>query len=164
MERIVKNRFSDVVTKGLETGDKTKTQQQFKDSADINQIVKRFKKTGVLQSTIGSVHAKRPPVFGEYPYKDFVEMYEHVTLAKEQFAQLPASVRKRFDNNPANLIRFVEDAQTNPKSLKEALKLGIMQLPEGYELDKAGNITQQMEADLSAPKADPEANPGFNKP
>jgi len=67
---------------------------------------------------------------------------------------LPAKIRIRFDNSPGNLVRFVGD----PANLREALKLGLTKLPEGYELDKAGNITEQQEI---IPKADPEANPDF---
>jgi len=147
-----KNRLAEPTQRAVHTGTDSKVQQQFADQCNINNVVKRFKKTGVLQSTIPSVHKTNGPVFGAYPHTDYQDMYLHVQQVREQFQALPAKIRLRFDNNPANLVRFVDD----PANLREALKLGLTKLPEGYELDKAGNITEQQEI---IPKADSEANP-----
>lgn len=140
---------------GKSTGKDTKVQQQFADQADITKIVKRFQKTGALTSMATQSGLQRQPSFGEYPHQDFVEMYNHVQKVKEDFQKLPARIRARFDNNPHNVIRFVSDKA----NLKESVKLGLLVLPEGYELTKQGEIVEQIDLTKQGQKADDEANP-----
>lgn len=109
----------------LETGldfdpDSSLTQQQFKEDADINVIVRRFGLTGELPTNF------RPPVSGDFTgVSDFHSAMNAVRQAEEAFMQMPAELRARFNNDPQRLIDFVEDASNKD----EALKLGILAPP-----------------------------------
>jgi len=159
----VRNRFNRQSPKPCDTGSESKVQQQFQDSQDINQVVKRFKKTGALATTHTNARVQSTGSFGAYNHMDFCEMYEHIQRVREDFQRLPARLRARFDNNPSNLVRFVGDE----RNLKECVKLGLITLPEGYELNKLGEIIEQMdivkeaekEAEKPPLKSDEEANP-----
>jgi len=94
-----------------------------------------------------------------------------------QFAGLPAKLRKRFSNNPENMLRFLED----PKNAGEAVKLGLLSeddvdpkvlqqqnlVAEAEAKDKADFEAwkKQRAADLAEaehpPRADEEAQPRF---
>lgn len=155
--RTVRNRFSDIENTGLDTGSETKVQQQFAEQCDINNVVTRFKKTGLLQSTPSRSVSRSGPVFGAYPFNDFQDAYLHIQKVKEQFMALPARVRQRFDNNPANIVRFVED----PANAKEALKLGLLEPPEGMVYDENANNFVYQE-DLVKQASEPQKAQGSN--
>lgn len=97
----------------------TMTQQHFKDDCDVNVIVNRFLKTGQF-----------PPVDPKAMYGDFLDAPEsyrdaldQVIAAEEQFMELPAKVRERFQNDPAELLDFLAD----PKNKEEAINLGLLE-------------------------------------
>lgn len=99
-------------------GARSRTHQSFKDECDVNNIMARYAKTGVLD------HVRRSaPVYG-----DFVEVADYHTAlnvmieAQDMFDALPAKVRRRFNNDPAELMEFVHD----PENSDEAHKLGLL--------------------------------------
>lgn len=95
------------------------TKQCFKEECDINNIVKRYMDTGIL----GDPFDTRKPVFGDFSdVPDFHEAQGVIAKAFEQFADLPAEVRDRFANNPAQLMEFLD----NPANRDEAIKLGLV--------------------------------------
>ncbi|AXH78034.1 MAG: internal scaffolding protein [Microviridae sp.] len=97
----------------------SKTQQQFKDECDINNIVKKFSTTG--EFTHLTSKEGRYADFSQIT--DYRDMLDTVLYAQEAFASLPADVRLRFQNNPAELLEFVQ----NPKNYDEGVKLGLVQ-------------------------------------
>ena len=106
----------------FESTESTLTQQQFKDEADINNLVDRFLRTGEI-----------PPVDARAMYGDFVdapqsyqEALDAVFAAQEGFNALPSKVRQRFNNDPLELLSFLAD----PANAKEAIDLGLMEKPE----------------------------------
>lgn len=158
-QKTVRGRFDKVEAKGLDTGTESKVQQHLQANTDINSVVGRYKATGLLRSTQASLTAKSTqPVFGVYPYDDFQDAYNHIQRVKEDFMRLPARVRARFDNNPANVVRFVD----NPGNAVEAIKMGLFNMPDGYEI-RGGKLVEQLDIEKEAQKADPEANPPFEK-
>lgn len=93
------------------------TQQQFKDDADINEIVRRFGLTGQLPENL------RMPVSGDFTgVSDFQSAMNLVLQAQEEFMKLPAHVRERFGNDPSKLMAFLDDASNRD----EARKLGLL--------------------------------------
>lgn len=98
----------------------SQVQQQFKDDADINVIVKRFGLTGELPQ------AYRAPVSGDFTgISDFHSAMNAVRAAEERFLQVPAELRKRFGHDPAQLIAFLDDEANRD----EAVKLGLLPKP-----------------------------------
>nr|WAE43468.1 MAG: internal scaffolding protein [Microviridae sp.] len=97
-----------------------RTQQQFLQDCDINVIIARYHKTGVLPERAGQ------PFFGNFTNgTDFTERQNEIAEANAAFNMLPGWVRKRFQNNPANLLQFLSDEENRD----EAIKLGLINKP-----------------------------------
>ena len=101
---------------GLECKDQTLAQQHFKDECDINTIVDRFGLTGEI------------PVIEHLPQsQDFEGIFDYQTAmnaivaAQRTFDSLPAKLRARFQNSPAEFVAFCDDTE----NLDEAIKLGL---------------------------------------
>lgn len=94
------------------------TEQHFKDECDINNIIEKAKVTGVLPS------GSREPLFGDFEKfpKNLQERFDMYNEANERFLHLPSELRKRFGNNPANLLDFLRDSN----NIDEAVKLGLL--------------------------------------
>ncbi len=95
----------------------SKTHQSFKEECDINTIMGRFRTTGFIQH-----QNVQTPVYGDFSnaleYMDAMNAIEH---AKATFAALPARVRARCNNDPAEFIEFAED----PDNADELVELGL---------------------------------------
>lgn len=99
----------------------SRTKQSFAEEADINFVVSRFMKTGYLPPVeeIGGPQ----PRFGDFSDgMDFMDALSRVQEAQASFAGLPAAVRERFRNDPAELLVFVSDSGNRA----EAVKLGLI--------------------------------------
>jgi len=106
---------------GLHCEDATLTQQHFKDECDINNILRQFNITGILPETTLS------PRYGDFTgISDYHSALNQVMAAEDEFMRLPADLRARFENDPAQLIQFLE----NPENLNEAVKLGLVNEPQ----------------------------------
>lgn len=99
----------------------SRTKQSFKDECDINHIMKKFKKVmGVdyLEKFNGYVSGQ----FGDFSdVADYRSAIEQVRRAESVFMALPAIVRKRFENDPAQFLDFCHD----PKNLDEMISMGL---------------------------------------
>lgn len=95
-------------------------EQSHKDDCDINVIVNRMIRTGVQDPFIA-----RP---GEGVYGDFTQWQDYqdnlnlVIKAQEAFDSLDANIRKRFENDPVQLMEFLADEKNRP----EAESLGLV--------------------------------------
>ncbi len=101
--------------------DVSKAIQSFAKEVNINNIIKRYKKTGILVDPLTG--NARVPFFGDFSSgADLLEVQSKIAKVKETFACLPADVRDRFKNDPSVMLDFVND----PKNLVEAVKLGLL--------------------------------------
>ena len=92
-------------------------QQQFKDETDINNILRQFNVTGMLPE------APLSPRYGDFSgIVDYHSALNAVLAAEDQFMALPAELRARFQNDPENLINFLD----NDSNRDEAIKLGLV--------------------------------------
>jgi len=106
---------------GLRCEDATRTQQHFKDETDINNILRMFNITGQLPKKALT------PQYGDFSgVVDYHTALNAVIAAEDEFMTLPATLRARFDNDPAALVQFLD----NPENLNEAQKLGLVKKPE----------------------------------
>lgn len=120
-----------------------KTQQQFKEEADINTLVRRFGLTGKLPDNV------RVPVTGDFTdVKDFQTSLNAVINAQNSFMELPSAIRKRFANDPQALMEFM----ANPDNRDEAIKLGLVSKPAEVPRDAVMAI-DELAAKLVVPKA-----------
>lgn len=102
------------------SADEDRTQQAFKDEADINFLMKRFEKTGILPQ--GRQNA---PVYVDATQFDFTDAQNRVAEVRGVFSQLDARTRARFENDPARMLDFLSDPANNA----EAIKMGLMAKP-----------------------------------
>lgn len=93
-----------------------KTVQSQKEEADINTIVRNFGVTGVLPVGV------RVPTYGDFDTVDDYRTALHaIRDAEASFRQMPAEVRDRFGNDPAQFVDFCSDS----RNLDEMRKLGL---------------------------------------
>lgn len=101
---------------GLKCEDVSLAVQSQKDEADINTIVRRFGLTGQLPANI------RTPQYGDYTgISDYRSALHAVMDAEKSFMEIPADIRKKFDNDPQKYLEFV----TDEKNLEEMVKMGL---------------------------------------
>lgn len=96
------------------------TKQSFKDSCDVNKILKRYERTGVLDF-INDCKAQYLEVCN---IGDFKESCDMVLKAENMFASLPSHIRKRFRNDPGDFLSFMSD----PSNEDEIVELGLAKL------------------------------------
>ena len=117
---------------GLHCEDASLAQQHFKDECDINNILRQFNITGLLPE-----HALSPR-YGDFTgISDYHTALNQVIAAETEFMALPADLRARFNNDPAQLIEFLD----NPENLKEAKTLGLVETIE--ELPQVVEVPQE---------------------
>lgn len=104
-----------------------RTKQSFKDECDINIIMKRFERTGTLNWV-----NRHSPQYGDVSGLEFQTAMDIVAAGKSAFAALPARIRDRFRNDPAQFLDFVQ----NPANAAEAAELGLLS-PEGEQAVQA---------------------------
>lgn len=98
------------------------TQQQYSKDADINNIMARYRKTGVLINPLDP-DSNRVPLFMDVSgIGDFQAVQTRLNSINEAFMTLSPDVRAKFDNTPAKAIDFM----TDPKNLKESVDLGLL--------------------------------------
>lgn len=100
------------------------TEQHHANEVNINQIVSRYSKTGVLPSRSGM------PRYGDFSgVSDYQTACEAVRAAESGFMTLAPEIRRRFENDPGKLLEFLADE----KNYVEAVKLGLVVAPAADE-------------------------------
>lgn len=93
------------------------TKQSFKDECDINVIMARYQKTGLLEHVRQGV-----PQYLDQPGFDYFEAQSFIAGANSLFQSLPADVRAQFENHPGIFLRWMED----PANAAKAREMGLM--------------------------------------
>ena len=95
------------------------TKQAMQDDCDINNIVARYERDGVL-THVTNMEA-------EYGFCDgmtFTEAMITVTKAQSMFMELPSELRERFENDPAKFLDYVDNIDA--QNAQEAFELGLV--------------------------------------
>jgi len=119
---------------GLACEEPSLAQQHFKDECDINNILRQFNVTGLLPEQPLS------PRYGDFTgIGDYHTALNRVIAAQDEFEALPAQIRARFDNDPANLIEFLENETNRP----EAEELGLVEKAAAEAVEAAKNTPEK---------------------
>ena len=122
---LIKNHFSPSERqKAHPSKGRKPAQQQFKEDADINSIMRKFQKTGAITHT-----AKYQGEYGLASGLELQQAMNLVTRTQQMFDELPSSIRDRFRNSPQAFLDFVQDE----RNAAEANELGIALAPEAAE-------------------------------
>lgn len=115
--------------------DPSLTMQYFKDECDVNLILKKHAQTGVID------HLNNQPA----KYEDYSNLVDYqsalntVMAAQEAFNTLPSDIRSKFQNDPAEFIKFAE----NKNNLDEMRKMGLAKPLENKPLsNETATITE----------------------
>lgn len=133
----------------FETTGPSLTRQASKAECDVNRIMDRFEKTGILEhrnTFQGS--------YGDYTDvpQDYHEAVNQVIEANEMFMTLPAKTRKRFGNDPAEFVDFVSD----PDNKDEMARLGLTKALTAP--DPIQEVIDRQDPAKAAPKAAPKTS------
>lgn len=93
------------------------TKQEFSAECDINNVMKRYQKSGVIEHR--SSYEGRYGDFLDAP--DYQTAANAIIAADEMFASLPSTVRREFDNDPVRFLEFVHD----PKNEDRIYEMGL---------------------------------------
>lgn len=97
------------------TIEEKRTKQHFTEECDINKILERHARTGMLPE-------QKQKQYGDFSnVPDYVTAYSIVQKAHDQFESLDAQVRARFHNDPSEFLEFA----TNQSNGEEMVKLGL---------------------------------------
>lgn len=103
------------------------TQQQFRQECDINTIISSVDSAGVVNNPLWN--GTRCPMYGDFSGiqdMDYLQAQSTFLDASARFMELPAKVRQQFNNNPAELLAYI---QSNPPA-EELAKLGFADIPK----------------------------------
>lgn len=98
------------------------TQQSGREDADINVIIERAKR-----GAVPPVGRNSTPMYGDFTQvpTDLREVMVMVKFADDLFMSLDPFVRRRFGNDPALMLDFLNDSSNRD----EAVKLGLVKAP-----------------------------------
>lgn len=103
----------------VNTGSKSLVQQDFKDEADINVLVRRFTDVDLMPGARDKMQA----TYGDFTnIPDFFEANLIVSEANEAFMALPATIREDFDNDPGKFLAWCSD----PNNRDQMRELGLL--------------------------------------
>lgn len=101
------------------------TRQEFEPECEINNIMAKYQRTGVITHI-----NKFAGMYGDFDSVDFQTALQTIKDGEEMFSELPSSVRKYFDNDPAAFMEFVND----PDNIDKLVDLGLaVKAPEQPE-------------------------------
>lgn len=105
--------------------DENMTEQQHVLDCDINNIIERSRRTGIL----GDPYAMPtvPMQYGDFTdAPSYQDAMTYIVTAQQAFEALPSNMRKRFENDPGQLIDFLGKEENRD----EAIRLGLIPRPD----------------------------------
>lgn len=126
------------------TSGPSRTKQAMRDECDVNVIIARHAKTGLI------THLNRMEAsYGNVVGMDFATAANIVADARSMFEALPSKVRKRFRNDPANFLDFV----SNPANGSELVEMGLATKREVQDMQaQPGKAVDPAQPEATEPK------------
>ena len=105
------------------------TQQSHKDECDVNKIIAKYDKTGLI-SHVQKIEAR----YGDVTGVDFRKAQDLYLNAQAMFDSMPAEIKKRFNQSAGEFLEFMD----NPDNRDEAIELGLIEHDVTPETDGLG--------------------------
>jgi len=125
-----------------------RTEQCHRDECDINKIIAKYDRTGVL-THVNDFEARYEDLTG----LDYQTMLNTVANANSMFEGLPSEIRNQFANDPAKFISFMDDENNNEQMYEMGLKQRPIPEQIGSESDPISNGNEQPQSGENAPQA-----------
>lgn len=107
-------------------GSLRRTKQAPRDEVNVNNIIRRHTRAGTLGRLLDRGPLQYGDVSGVKSYQDALHV---VMQAQEAFAELPANLRQKFQNDPAVFVEFC----SNKANKAEMRSLGLLRQEEEEE-------------------------------
>lgn len=118
----------------------SKTDQSFAQECDVNNIMQKYIRTGQITHV-----ARRAGVYADVSgITDLMGAFSAVERASDAFMTLPASLREKLQNDPANFVSYLQD----PANREEAIEYGLFERTD----DKPSSVTGVKPAPTEAKK------------
>lgn len=115
MARIVRSSAMSIPRVTIKTG-KGITKQANKDECDVNLILAKYQKTGII------THRQQfEPQYDDATGVDFQTAMNLVKSSEAMFNELPSSVRRQFRDSPIEFMNFVND----PANQDAMIEMGL---------------------------------------
>lgn len=88
------------------------TRTEFAEECDINVLMARYEKTGILPS---NMNGNVPQFLDVTDIPDYRTTLDMLNDASAAFMALPAQVRKEFDNDALKFVEFARDPENLPQ-------------------------------------------------
>ncbi len=132
------------------------TKQHHQDECDINKIMERFQVTKTFDhfSKFGEQYADIKPL-------DLHNALNITTKANTMFEELPSHIRNKFENEPKQFLKFIQ----NKENLQEARDLGLAKrATEPIKTKKqSSDLKNETESNLTVSDSDAKASGGEEK-
>ena len=116
-KKLTRGRNSPRLIVPADCGGPETVKQSFTKECDVNNIIAAYTKTGVI------THLNQAkPQYGFAPSVDFHAALNIIKKAETAFQELPAKLRKKFDNDPGQFLAYIEDDSNRP----EMAELGLL--------------------------------------
>lgn len=103
------------------TDTESMTEQCHKNDCDINTIIRKYDKTGLITHVNQAVAR-----YGDFTLvNEYQENLQMVINAQVAFDELPAHIRKKFGNDPGAFFEFA----TDPSNLDKMIEFGLANKP-----------------------------------
>jgi len=114
------------------------TEQHHGETVKIHNILRQYQNTGFVSHT-----SKHEPMYADMvDAPNFYEAQCILAQTSSMFQEVPAKLRKQFDNDPGKYLEFIQ----NPENKAEMEELGIdsSHIPEDYSKPLSKDETDQL--------------------
>lgn len=122
-------------------------EQSHQDKTNINSIMRRARRTGMVPVYNGTM------TYGDFRgVEDYQTCLNKTRAAERDFMELPAEIRKEFDNDPAKLIGFMGDE----KNYDRAVEIGLIEEAEADQPIHVKVMNDELKVGDPEPKGAPQ--------
>jgi len=129
----------------------TRTKTSMQAECDINNIMEKFKKTGM----VNHFTSRRAEYLDMPMAEDFHEAINTVLHARTMFDELPSELRNRFHNDPELFLEFVDNEANRP----EMVQMGLLEDDKPLTPRKDDGVVEPAPAEPASTPS-PEEAPG----
>lgn len=110
-------------------GEGSGAKQSFAAECDINNIMAKYQRTGVLEWL--NKHEGR---YGDAVGMDYAQAMATVAAAESMFEDLPSSMRQRFENDAGKFVQYLDDPRNDEEAIAWGLKIRKVVTPDSSKV------------------------------
>jgi len=143
---IIKKRFDRVKYEKIKTAQikcdqktengKSRTMQEFAEECDINNIISKYRKTGILGTEL--TH-NNPPMYGDYENIDYTDTCRKIAKVQQDFMMLSGPERAEHDNDPQKWLLNLQEKEAKAIADKVAEDALLLKQKADTEAGRAIN-------------------------